>query len=43
MKKMRVLFTFAINASIRAVSGINGVNKPDNQINVNLTDNATTL
>ncbi|SUX78802.1 Uncharacterised protein [Citrobacter youngae] len=40
---MRVLFTFSINASIRAVSGINGINKPVNQINVNLTDNATTL
>lgn len=40
---MRVLFTFSINVSIRAVSGINYANKPGNLINVNLTDNATTL
>ena len=40
---MRVLFTFAINASIHAVFGIPGVNKIGNKINVNLTDNATTL
>jgi hypothetical protein len=37
------LFTFAIGASIHAVFGISAVNKLGNQINANLTDNATAL
>lgn len=40
---MRVLFTLSVDASSYAVLTTFSVNKHGNQINVNLSDNATTL
>ena len=41
-KENEDLFTLFVDASSHAVSGTFSVNKPGNQINVNLTNNATT-
>ncbi len=40
---MRVLLTLSVDACVHAVFGISGINKSGNQIDIDLSDNATTL